>query len=168
MQHHFAHDKGSSCDEWGENEGNWHLSWKKMFEDFSNDIEIEKCIKKMDTWHFADVCSNKGVIELQHSSISTDTIMQREEFYEKMVWLFDCIKQYEEKRLFVQSINDVKKPYVKFRWIHPRKSLFYARKVIFLDIGNNNIIYIKKFRGKKRLCGWGYMISYNNFLKITT
>jgi len=84
---HWAHKKGTDCDEWYEPETDWHRFWKSL-------VPKEWCeqvIKKNGEIHRADILTPTGlVIELQHSPISPDEIEEREEFYENMIWLFDC------------------------------------------------------------------------------
>lgn len=44
--------------------------------------------------HQADIVTHDGiVVEIQHSPISVDTIREREEFYEKMVWVLDLTEK---------------------------------------------------------------------------
>lgn len=79
--HHWAHE-AADCDPWHESEGPWHLGWKALFKE-SN---VERVIGP----HRADVITDHGVvIELQHSSISTEEIAEREAFYKNMIWIFD-------------------------------------------------------------------------------
>lgn len=161
MSHHWAHLTKVECDEWMENEGEWHLGWKKKCTMFP-DIEVEKFIKKENVWHFADVYfKNKStIIELQYSSISVEDIQKREEFYGKMIWLFDCRDAHNEERLCIseQSYGH------NFSWKRPKKTIGYANKPIFFDLGDNRILQVKKKTVKTRMYGWGYIISYDKFV----
>lgn len=93
--------------------------------------------------HRADAVLPGGkIIELQRSSISPRNIYLREEFYgEKMIWLFDTRDAYENKRF------DLRKKGNKdtFRWKQTRKSIAFARRKVFLDLGEGYVFYIKRF-----------------------
>jgi hypothetical protein len=78
---HWAH-KSRDCDPWSEPESEWHREWKSLFPREMQEVVIGP--------HRADVLSPRGVIELQHSSISAAEIRKREQFYEKMVWVIDA------------------------------------------------------------------------------
>lgn len=177
MPHHWAHISKTQCDQWFENEGEWHLSWKKRFEESSKkEVIVEKFIKKENKWHFADIFTGKGAIELQHSPISIDTISKRELFYEKMIWLFDGTKTHNlsvNDYKFVREMNGgrggtKKLPYWTFVWLHPKKTIFYANKTVFIDMGDDKILYIKKKYLTEKMRGWGYIISYEKFIEMTT
>jgi competence CoiA-like predicted nuclease len=163
MLHHWAHLTKKECDIWMENEGEWHLGWKKLCEEHSkiNDITIEKFIKKENIWHFADIYSEKkGVTELQHSPISVQDIQAREQFYGKMVWLFDCREAYKEGRLTIYYHNT----YHTFTWKHPKKTIDFVRKPVFFDIGDNKILQISKTSIEGKMYGWGQIIDYKFFI----
>ena len=71
---HWSHKKRLDCDPWFEPETQWHLAWKELVVP----DKIEVVIKP----HRADILAMKGVvIELQHSAISPDEIIERERFY---------------------------------------------------------------------------------------
>lgn len=87
---HFAHKRGSDCDNWTHDMSEWHLSWQKRFPIQNREVVIEKNGIK----HRADVCINNAVIEFQHSPIKAEEIAQRNEFYlscgYRVVWVFDA------------------------------------------------------------------------------
>jgi hypothetical protein len=88
--HHWAHLSGEDCDSWSEPEGEWHLHWKNKFPKEWQEVYIEGDGKV----HRADVKTPNGtVIELQSSSISSEEIMEREDFYSRyaggMIWVVD-------------------------------------------------------------------------------
>jgi len=89
---HWRH-KGGDCDTWSEPEGEWHLKWKEYF-----DLDCrEICLVDTETGerHRADILCNANttnatVLELQHSNISEEERISREQFYKqknKMFWL---------------------------------------------------------------------------------
>ncbi|MBA3681900.1 MAG: hypothetical protein H0W73_12180 [Bacteroidetes bacterium] len=86
---HWAHVKTDNCDSWTEPETIWHRNWKNLFgKEFS-----EQRIEKDGVYHVADVINkNEIIFEFQNSSISSDLIRTREEFYgEKMIWIINGI-----------------------------------------------------------------------------
>ena len=197
---HWAHKSKEDCDKWSEGETEWHLNWKNEFSKEEQEVIVEE---NKDNWfkdykiHRADIKTNKGlVVELQNSSISNIEIIEREVFYDKMIWLINGEK-------FAQNIffrktkgND----YYTFRWKYPHKSFLSAKKRIYVDMSYridylktliekekannkpiNNLIQLnnelKRYTEKpifllskiyyKRICGgYGRLISKNDFLNI--
>jgi len=82
---HFAHKQIISCDSWYEPESEWHRDWKELFKQENQEIIIEKDGKK----HIADVKLGDEVVEFQNSTISSEDIVQRENFYGKMMWVIN-------------------------------------------------------------------------------
>ncbi len=75
---HWQHHHDRECDPWKEHETDWHRKWKANFPNDQQEVIIEKYGEK----HIADVKTAIGVvIEFQNSSISTSTILIREDFY---------------------------------------------------------------------------------------
>lgn len=86
VAHHWAHISGGDCDTWSESEGPWHKGWKEYFP-----MHCREVVMGENNEHRADVRLDNGlVIELQHSTISSEMIAERERFYGSMVWLFDA------------------------------------------------------------------------------
>lgn len=143
--HHFAHIN-SDCDSWYEPESEWHKKWKEKFSIECREVVIGN--------HRADIKTKKGmVIELQNSSISAEEIIERENFYNKMMWVING-----------ESFKDNfeishKEGYVTFRWKHPRKCWMYAKKPIYIDFGNQ-IFRMKKMHNHLPCRGWG-LVSLN-------
>jgi competence protein CoiA len=85
--HHWAHAQNKNCDPWWENETEWHRNWKNQFPmnwrevtHIANDGEI----------HRADIKTKSGlIIEFQHSNISDQERISREEFYKNIIWVID-------------------------------------------------------------------------------
>jgi len=86
---HWKHLTKANCDSWFETETEWHREWKNEFPGKWQETIIEKDNKK----HIADVYNpfKKLVIEFQNSSISPDDANQREDFYNKMIWVVNTI-----------------------------------------------------------------------------
>jgi competence CoiA-like predicted nuclease len=84
---HWQHTNNRECDPWKEHETQWHRNWKSRFPEEQREIIIINENEK----HIADVRTSKGmVIEFQNSSISTDTIRIREQFYDNIIWIINA------------------------------------------------------------------------------
>ncbi|MFD0931296.1 competence protein CoiA [Psychroflexus salinarum] len=167
--HHWAHKNGEGCDSWSEPETYWHKSWKESFPLENREVVIDKQGKK----HFADLCIDNDdgdiVIELQNSSISSETIKEREDFYgERMLWVINgarfresisiCSNLSLHERILgdkqdhphigmdlsFDNINEILKTSKEFPfcWKNPVRSWLISRRPVFLDIGED---YILKF-----------------------
>lgn len=87
LLHHWAHYKNENCDPWWENETEWHRKWKELFP-----IECREVTHVDNTGeiHRADIKSKTNIIiELQHSAISDEERLARENFYNNMIWIID-------------------------------------------------------------------------------
>ncbi|MDO8999365.1 MAG: competence protein CoiA family protein [Bacteroidota bacterium] len=85
---HWAHVAAENCDNWYEPETQWHRDWKNNFGQDCSEISIVKDGIK----HIADVLTKENlVIEFQNSNISSETIMERELFYDKMIWVINGV-----------------------------------------------------------------------------
>jgi competence protein CoiA len=93
---HWAHESLEDCDGWNyEPKTHWHLHWQNLFH--KDDTEV--IIKKDGKFHIADIVGlNDWVIEIQNSPISTEQILAREHFYEKMIWIVNA-------RFFVANLT---------------------------------------------------------------
>ena len=147
---HWAHTSKEVCDSWSESEGQWHRAWKEL-------APAVNCEVVMGI-HRADIVNRNGlVIELQHSPLKPDEIRDREDFYKRMIWLFDvtdCVQNIEWKYNV--------KGYVTFRWKRPRKHILHANKPRFLDLGDF-ILDVRKMY-EKPCGGWGYPLDPKQFI----
>lgn len=177
---HWAHERSSECDMWSEGETEWHLEWKSNF--LANYAEIQ--IIKQDQKHIADICFPNGVvIEFQHSPISVQEIRERENFYKKMIWVFDIaytvnwefwrdlnkgILDYPDSSNFdmrPQAGNLINDTACTFRWKHARKSIAYARSPVYLDIGNDKLFQLTKMYPDIPTGGKGFIRSKTDFIE---
>jgi hypothetical protein len=137
---HWAHTSGAECDPWAEHAGPWHKRWKSLVRPGATEITIGK--------HRADIVGNAGrVIELQHSPVSPEEIRAREEFYKRMVWLFDAsefdLSCVQLERLSTSRPTPTPKglDYIHFRatftWKRARKGILTANKPLFFDLGES-------------------------------
>jgi len=171
---HWSHKSLRDCDAWAEGETKWHLDWKNKFPVEMQEVIIGK--------HRADVKTSKGiVIEFQNSSISSEDIVKREEFYGEMVWVLNGKKLCSG--LDLRRKNNI----ITFRWKHPPKSWWNSKKPICIDldglyeIRNENpdkyvlpeyvsetkskLFFIKKIYHNIPCGGWGILINKEDFLK---
>lgn len=116
---HWSHISLRYCDIWAEPETRWHIDWKNEFPKECQEVIMGK--------HRADVKLGNLVIEFQNSSISSKDIQKREEFYGNMIWLING-NSFGKNLIFRD-----KKDYYSFRWKHPVKSWWYAKKPIYVD-----------------------------------
>lgn len=117
--HHWAHKAGADCDRWSEPIGPWHLEWQSEVKPDFVEVVVGT--------HRADLVGNGDcVIELQHSPIPKDDIRAREEFYGKMVWVFDATERFE-------MVTTGKRVFFSFG---RTKHINLCSKPIFLDFGS--------------------------------
>lgn len=127
---------GEDCDSWSEGESEWHFNWKDKFPAKAREVVVGN--------HRADVKLSSGlVIELQRSSISPEEIRERESFYGSMVWIFD-VRESKDRISFHDYKNDLQVKLMK--WKNPKRTVFFARRCSFLDLGNK-LFRILKWKG---------------------
>lgn len=154
---HWSHH-ASDCDPWYEPESEWHLAWKRL-------VGLRHC-EVVRGAHRADIVSPGGVvIELQHSAIDIDEAWEREQFYGRMVWLFDA-------RSFFQNVGVRRKEgetgrsyYRTFRWKHPRRTQTLLRRPLYWDTGEGWLFEVRKVYPNIPCGGWGYWITAEEFVK---
>jgi competence protein CoiA len=136
---HWAHRAGRDCDPWSEPMGPWHLSWQEPL--------LPAYVEVLLPPHRADIVGKGGVVvELQHSSISTEQIRGREEFYGSMIWLFDATFRFRV----------VRSGELAFFAFGRTKHLDQCRKPVFLDFGRV-IVQVQRFTDRFPNCsGFGY------------
>jgi len=126
---HWAHKDNKDCDDWYEPESEWHLKWKNEFPKECQEFTIGR--------HRADIrTKSRWIIELQNSSISSEEIKDREEYYKRMVWLLNGRKFADN---FEINING---KWFNLIWKHPRKCWWYSNKEIYIDL-SEYLIYLK-------------------------
>lgn len=118
---HWAHKNKKDCDSWWEPESEWHKDWKSNFP-----IEQQEFIMGR---HRADIrTKDRWIIELQNSTISSREIIEREEYYKRMIWLINgktlC------KGLRIRNKDNK----ITFRWKSPPKSWWVSKKDIYIDM----------------------------------
>jgi len=84
----WVHVGNSNCDPWRQSETLWHRQWQNKFPKEWQEIFIsdEKTGKK----HFADVRTEHDlIIKFQHSAITPEKRIARENFYKNMIWVVE-------------------------------------------------------------------------------
>jgi len=170
---HWAHKINSDCDFGKENETKWHRDWKT----FVSKEEREVVVNGFDNYNLmskkiADVKTKQGlVIEFQHSPIEINEIKIREAVYRNMIWVFDVqdilqsFKLLDKEKKYYVTNDLLHRGYVSFRWKWGRKSYEECSKPIFLDLGDDRILYIKKIYYGKYVGGYGYIVSKEAFIQ---
>ncbi|WP_299187579.1 competence protein CoiA family protein [uncultured Aquimarina sp.] len=105
---HWAHKGRRKCDQWWENETQWHRSWKNNYPIEWQEISLPDKISG--ERHIADVRTDDGfVIEFQHSFINPEERTAREKFYKKMVWVVDGTRLKRDYSRFTKGKSDFTK-----------------------------------------------------------
>lgn len=178
---HWSHKNLKDCDDWYEPESQWHLNWKNEFPKEQQEFIMGK--------HRADIrTSDRTIIELQNSTISSQDIQEREHYYKRMIWLLngdtlakglrlrvkkrkvlcDPIEEGSFKQCDILGRLDGYYKYtgeqiITFRWKHPPKSWWFAKKNIYIDLGVK-LFLIKKIYNNIPCGGWGIILSKKEFL----
>jgi competence protein CoiA len=129
---HWAHHARADCDPWAEPITEWHLGWQRAVPPERREVVMPP--------HRADIMTaSGGVVEIQHSPVSVDTITEREDFYgEQMAWIFDAT----EANIAMRAVP----PYgVRLRWKHARRSVAACRRLVLLDLGDRGVLRLRDF-----------------------
>ena len=92
---HWAHTSVERCDEWWENEEEWHYEWRKLIDitEHSCEVDIENVLEKDNVRHFYDArINNRLSIILRRGKLSEDQIQQYESFFGDMLWIVEAKK----------------------------------------------------------------------------
>lgn len=101
---HWAHQGRLMCDQWWENETEWHLNWKACFPDAWREIVHSA---QDGTRHIADIKTEHGwVVEFQHSSIKPEERRSRDAFYDRLIWIVDGTRRKRDAPQFQKAWND--------------------------------------------------------------
>jgi competence protein CoiA len=100
---HWAHKGHRICDQWWENETEWHRAWKGQFP-----VEWQEVIHRDNNGekHIADVKTDKDwVLEFQHSYLKPEERRARDAFYQKLVWIVDGTRRKTDGLQFAKALN---------------------------------------------------------------
>jgi hypothetical protein len=146
VPHHWAHKPESRCSFDNGKMSEWHIRWQNEFDEdwreviFNNGGKLNR----------ADIYTPAGVvIEFQHSSISTEKIMEREAVYEKLIWVFDARDYWGQMKLYSvlldlkeytedwSILNQYKGVYGIRKWHGRKKTHDYITKQLVYDTGDS-------------------------------
>lgn len=156
---HWAHLQDKSCDSWYESEATWHKDWKNLFGKEFSEIMITKNGKR----HIADIHTKEDVvIELQNSPISKSVIRKREMFYdERMLWIINGINfktnfnlisddhffRVSQGLVHKRTGQLLKQGEKLFIWKWYSKSWGEVQRPVFIDFGEENLLWVKEGMG---------------------
>jgi len=105
--HHWAHKGRRHCDQWWENETEWHRLWKGKFPiDWQEVVHIDGDSGEK---HIADVITeSEWVLEFQHSYLKPEERRSRNAFYQNIVWVVDGLRRKRDITQFKQIVEDSK------------------------------------------------------------
>lgn len=97
VQPHWSHKVGTECDSWAEPMTAWHIGWQEAFAKVHGLGCLENVLTAEDgSKHRSDISvvteAGRFFVEVQHSSISSEEVAQREAFYGSqgtLVWFVD-------------------------------------------------------------------------------
>jgi hypothetical protein len=159
--HHWAHKSKKNCDAWWEPESEWHRQWKTFVQDDFREIVIEKNGVK----HRADIKLPSGIIiELQKSPLVYGERLNREVFYEKLVWI---IFFPSDRIVTIENVNKKVDCYIKVKKINEWVYQFPHLSPIFLDFDDGMVFRIIEIGNKKGLTRWlhGVILEKTEFVK---
>ncbi|MGL4283688.1 MAG: competence protein CoiA, partial [Eubacterium aggregans] len=130
--HHWAHEARKDCDPWWENETEWHRAWKNLYPNECREISHTAPDGEI---HRADIKTNTGiVIEIQHSAMTDEERVSRENFYGNMVWVIDGSgfkKNFDIYHMLPAPDSVIAKDIV---WIKAKRHMYGANKGLFFRL----------------------------------
>lgn len=122
---HWAHKSNFECDSWKNRETDWHLSWKAKFPKSCTEVTIKNKYFPYNS-HRADVLLESGiVIEFQNSPLSVNDINERENFYQKMIWVINS-EGFDDNIIFRYSKNSLEEA-VTYFWCEETKCMYSTK-----------------------------------------
>ena len=111
-ERHWAHKNKEKCNySEKERKTHWHENWQNLFPKEWQEVRCTD--EQTGEVHIADIKTLAGlVVELQHSYISAEDKLAREQFYKNMIWVVDCYKKNDYKK-FVKKICNLSILYKK-------------------------------------------------------
>jgi competence protein CoiA len=100
---HWAHKGRRHCDQWWENETEWHRAWKSQFSPEWQEIPARD---EQGELHVADIKTPYGLtIEFQHSAIKLDEVVKRTAFYNHVIWIIDATRRPTDGTQYAQMLE---------------------------------------------------------------
>ena len=130
---HYSHQAGEAC-EASRVMGPWHHWWQDRVEPDFLEIIIKRDGKK----HIADMINGDDVVvEFQKSVVSPDVIVEREGFYNKMIWVFYCAEH------LMKVVKQVGR-YQRLKMVGGSKFFLCSKKRAFLDFNGRGVLELLK------------------------
>jgi hypothetical protein len=152
VANHWAHIV-ADCDPWSDSDNEWRRAWQDRFPEAWREVHVDG--------HRAHLKTDTGlVVLLIPGSISADEVSEREaHFGTSMCWIVDVRDAYEAERLDLRTKPGAEPTYRNFRWKHAHKSLAFAKRTVFLDLGNGQMFRLGKlYKGAAPNGGWGHLV----------
>jgi hypothetical protein len=161
---HWAHRvHNPQCETAPESE--WHLGWKALAIDGTQEVRVGR--------RRADVLAPGGfAVEFQASALDREEVRAREDDWAAqggMAWVFKAEAEFADGRIWVlPSIrgrqSELAKPEnratLDVTWSHAPERVRAARAPSFLDLGNDELLFIGGWRqGLSPLTGYGWRVS---------
>ena len=101
---HWSHKGNRNCDQWWENETEWHRSWKNNFPiEWQEVVHFDENGEK----HIADAKTQSGwTLEFQYSFLKPEERLSRNAFYHKLVWVVDGTRRKTDKKQFQKMLEE--------------------------------------------------------------
>jgi hypothetical protein len=189
-EYYKKYDQSDIENEYTNDKSDFHKRWQTIFDDENLEKKIQENGKK----HIADIyikndegvkfseknneiiyknfIPNELIIEIQHSKMSYENLMERTEFYHneekkrEIIWIFD-LKQECEIFEIITTINNIYRIKLKNQNNHVFQHLLKIdefKPIIFLDNNDENIYLIKNKTKLDKDFIDVLKISKNNFL----
>jgi len=143
--HHWSHKSKRNCDQWWENESEWHRDWKNEFP-----TEWQEVIHRDENGekHIADVKTETDwIIEFQHSFLKPKERYSRNTFYNKLIWVIDGTRRKTDKKQFDKILKEEscyiakRPPTIKVNF--PEDCRLFnewgnSNSLVFFDFGGSN------------------------------
>ena len=117
---HFAHKPNNTCnDNWNYDMSEWHYSMQNRFPEEQREIVV----KYKGQTHRTDILHKNKIVEFQHSPISIDELVERNNFYNaagySVAWVFDVQEQYDSKAITLTNYDKA----TMYNWSNPKRCL---------------------------------------------
>lgn len=149
---HFAHKPNSYCvDDWSNHDmSEWHIEWQNHFPECNREVPLSDGAES----HRADVLINGFVVEFQHSPITLNDFVKRNNFYtkcgQKVIWVFDgnvLIKDYSEM-LKEYNFKRVQNQFENYNNVNGMVDLYIQEGEVLHQV---NYVTTNNFRTLKKL-----------------
>ena len=114
---HYAHSSACS-DTWNYDMSEWHQNWQRRFPEECREVVVTYNGEQ----HRADILIENHVIEFQHSPITPNEVMRRNNFYRnagyQVIWVFDETTAFNMGNIVQNDRDDT-----RFDWKYANKSI---------------------------------------------